>query len=129
MRFPALCAAAALAALSACTTVSSRIKSDQTAFDASAPEAQALIRNGQAAVGFTKEQVVMALGHPNRVYEKKTPAADEEIWVYGVDDGPGFGLAPEYGGGGIVVSNAYFEENERVVFEKGKAVSVVKRVR
>jgi hypothetical protein len=120
---------AVLAALAACTTVSSRIKSRQDAFDASSPDAQQKIRQGEAAVGFTTDQVVMALGNPNRVYAKAAPSGAQEIWVYGMESGPGSGIVPRYGDGGVVVTDAYFEEHERVVFEKGVAVDVVKRLR
>ena len=118
-----------LAALGACATIPSRIKSHQAAFDASSPDVQQKIRQGEAAVGFTTDQVVMALGRPNRVYAKATPSGAQEIWVYGMDSGPGSGIVPRYGDGGIVTTDAYFEEHERVVIEKGTAVDVVKRLR
>ena len=128
MRFPKLCGAAVLVASSAaCATVASRIKAHQAAFDASSPEAQQRIRQGEVAVGFTTDQVLMVLGHPQRDYAKNTPGAAQEIWVYGVDGGPASGVSPRYGGGDIVVSDAYFEENLRVVFEKGAVVAVYKR--
>jgi hypothetical protein len=130
MRFPKLCGAVVLAAsLAACATVASRINAHRAAFDASSPEAQQKIRQGEVAVGFTNDQVVMALGHPQRVYAKNTPGAAQEIWVYGVDGGPASGITPRYGNGDIVVNSAYFEESMRVVFEKGTAVAVYKRQR
>ena len=130
MRLPRQIASAALlASLAACTTVASRVKSHQAAFDASAPDVQEKIRRGNVGVGFTKDQVVMALGVPNRTYAKVTPAGEQEIWVYGMDYGPGTGTIPRYGDGGIVVGDAYFEENQRVLFEKGVVTSVVKRLR
>ncbi len=117
------------AALAACTTIASRIQAHQAAFDASSPEVQARIRRGEAAPGFTKDQVVMALGHPSRVYAHRTAAGEQEIWVYGADFGPASEASPRYGDGDIVVSNAFFEETQRVVFEKGAVVSVTKRLR
>jgi hypothetical protein len=130
MRLQKLIAATAvLASLAACTTVATRIKSHQAAFDASPAEVQRKIERGDVAVGFTTDQAVMALGHPNRVYAKATPSGEQEIWVYGMDSGPSTGLVTSYGDGGIVVTDAYFEEHERVVFEKGIAVAVIKRLR
>jgi hypothetical protein len=128
-RMRAFGAAALLAASAACSTGATRIKAHQAAFDASSPEAQRKICQGEAAVGFTDEQVVMALGHPQRVYAKQTPGAAQEIWVYGLDGGPAAGISPVYGNGDIVVSDAYFQEQERVVFEKGAVVAVFKRLR
>ena len=130
MRLPnRIAATAVFASLAACTTVATRIKSHQAAFDASPPDVQQKIRQGEAAVGFTSDQVVMALGNPNRVYAKAAPSGEQEIWVYGMDSGPAGGVVPRYGDGGIVVTDAYFEEHERVVIEKGVAVGVVKRLR
>jgi outer membrane protein assembly factor BamE (lipoprotein component of BamABCDE complex) len=130
MSLPKRIASIALAAvLAACASISSRIKSHQAAFDASPPDVQAKIRKGVIAVGFTTDQVVMALGRPTRVYAKVTPKGAQEIWDYGLDTGLGTGAGTPYGDGGIVVGDAFFEEILRVVFEKGVAVDVVKRLR
>lgn len=130
MKFlPMLSALAALAGLSACSTIASRIKDHQAAFDASSPETRAKIQQGRVDVGFTPEQVVMAIGHPQRVYAKLTTAAPQEIWVYGIDGGPAAGISPLYGNGDIVISDAYFQEQQRVIFEKGAVVAVFKRLR
>lgn len=124
-----LAALASLAALSACSTIASRIQDHQAAFDASSPETREKIRQGRVDVSFTPEQVVMALGHPQRVYAKLTTGAPQEIWVYGIDGGPAAGISPLYGNGDIVISDAYFQEQQRVIFEKGAVVAVFKRLR
>ena len=115
--------------LAACSYGERRFKAHQAEFDASSPEARRKIRKGEVAVGFTPGQVELALGRPSRVYAKVTPASTQEIWVYGIEAGQGTGEIPRSDDPGIVVGDAAFEEIERVVFEKGSAVAVVKRLR
>ena len=115
--------------LAACSHGERRFKAHQAEFDASSPEAQRKIRKGEVAVGFTPEQVELALGRPSRVYTKVTPASTQEIWVYGIEAGQGTGTIPRSDDPGIVVGDAAFEEIERVVFEKRAVAAVVKRLR
>jgi hypothetical protein len=130
MRLPLfLGAIAASVLLAGCSAAHTRIRAHKAAFEASPPEVKAKIRRGEIAVGFSTDQVYMALGHPNRVYGTEEPADRREIWVYGVNQGPGFGLSPRYPREDIVLPDAWFEENMRVVFEKGVAVAVVRRLR
>jgi|CXWL01.1.fsa_nt_gi hypothetical protein len=130
-------AAVFAAALAGCSTVSSRIKKHQAAFDASSPEVQQKIRDRQVDVGFTQEQVAMALGRPDRTYTRKTSSSTQEVWAYGSGGGSsvgfGFGMAsgwsPMYSGGvGINSSDGgYYEDRIRVVFENGVVASVENR--
>ena len=124
------------AAMAACQSPQSRIRKNQAVFDASPPEAQRAIREGRVEVGFTPEQVTMALGKPDRVYTQKTAASTQEVWAYGGGGGSsvGFGLGmSSMGGGGfgssIGVSSdvADAKERVRVVFENGRVARVERR--
>lgn len=127
------------AALSACQSPQSRIRKNQAAFDAFPPEVQTAIRQGRAEVGFTEQQVLMALGKPGRVYSQKTAASNQEVWEYGVGGGPsvglGFGMSSMGGGSGYgtsvgVASDAVDPRAQtRVILESGIVVSVERRVK
>ena len=126
--------------LAACATADSRIKKNQAAFDSYAPEVQEKIRKGVADVGFTEEQVCMALGRPDRVYSRKTETASQQVWAYtgASPGGVGLGFGMSSGGGGIgyglgvgTGSSGYGEIDDkvRVVFEGGKVVDVQTRLK
>jgi hypothetical protein len=122
MRLPPLLAAIAAAfVLAACSAGRTRIKAHKAAFEASPPEVKARIRRGEIAVGFSSEQVYMALGNPNRVYGTEEPAERRQIWVYGGSQEPDFAMSD--------LPDAWFEEKLRVVFEKDAVVAVVRRLR
>jgi hypothetical protein len=141
MKQKLLTAALIAASLAACAGPQSRIKKQQTLFDAYPPAVQQKIRDGQADVGFTKEQVTMALGRPDRTYTRKTAAAEQEVWAYGVSDGGprlslgfgmGFGGGAGMSAGGIGVETGAGPEGDdrarvRVVFQDGKVFSVESR--
>lgn len=126
-------------ALTACSTPQKRVRRHQELFNTYPPEVQQSILNGQVQVGFNAEQVTMALGAPARVWSRKTPQANEEIWSYGggsVSPAFGFGFGTEgFRGGGIgyavaVGSNDWYpDETERVVFSDGRVISVEQRQR
>ena len=134
-------AAAALieAALAACAGPSSRIKKHQADFDSYPPKIQEMIRAGQVDVGFTDQQVSLALGRPDRVYSRKTAAAQQEVWAYGgggagprvgVGVGMGGGAGPSFYGGDIALeSEPDIDRGERVriVFQNGVGVAVESR--
>ncbi len=140
MKAPRAAVLILLAALAACASPASRIKAHQAAFDAYPPETQRNIREGKAEIGFTREQVTMALGSPGRRYTRMTAGVDEEIWVYGAGSsarpslGIGFGMG-SYGMGGGVSTGVGVESRDdgdarvRVVFRDGAAVSVENRVK
>ncbi len=127
------------AALAACQSPATRIKKNQAAFDAYPPAVQKEIREGRAGIGFTPEQVSMAIGKPDRIYSEKTAAAAYEVWEYGVGGGSsvGFGLGmSSYGNGGgsaygtgIGVSSDVSDPRARLrlTFEGGKVVGVKRR--
>lgn len=143
MKAAALAPAALLAAaLAACAGPQSRIRGHQAEFDAYSPAVQRKIRDGQADVGFTREQVSLALGRPDRVYARKTTSAEQEVWAYGsgvtgpgAAPGAGFGPGPGpagpgfYGGGIGVEADPGIDRGERVrvVFQSGVVVAVESR--
>jgi hypothetical protein len=121
-----------------CSTTDSRIKNHQAAFDAEPPAVQAKIRAGQIDIGFSPEQVTMALGKPDRSYTRTTARGTSEIWAY-EDHKPAFsfGVGVAGGGGstmvgsGVAVStgNDRFDDKLRVVFEGGRVTAVETRSR
>ncbi len=52
-----------------------------------APEVQTAIKDKRALVGMTRDQVVMALGHPVRKWRETTDGVETEDWVYGLPPG------------------------------------------
>jgi hypothetical protein len=125
-------------ALAACSTPASRIKKHRDVFDAASPEVQEKIKNGEADLGMTQDQVRVALGAPERQYERKQAGVpDQEVWVYDVrraHSGMGVGIGVFSGGGpvatGVSVGTGHGYEEEpgtQVVFENGKVVRVERR--
>ncbi|MBK9989485.1 MAG: hypothetical protein IPP19_01810 [Verrucomicrobia bacterium] len=124
--------------LAGCSTTDSRIKNNQASFDAAPPAVQAKIRAGKIEVGFTAEQVTMALGKPDRRYSRTTERGTSDIWAY-ADSGPAFsfGVGMASGGGGSMVGtgvgvstgNDRYEDKMRVVFEGGRVTAIETRGR
>ena len=113
--------------LAGCSTVDSRIKDNQAAFDAYPSAVQAALREGQVQVGFTPEQVKIALGEPDRIYRRTKTGVDSEVWAY-TDNSPSFGLGLGVGvgggpgmgaGAGVSSRDYYYRDRVRVVFENG----------
>lgn len=119
------------AALGACSTTASRIGEQQARFDSYPAEVREKIRASEIAVGFTPEQVRMALGEPSRVYSRQTAEGEAEVWSY-QDRGPAlsFGLGGYSGGGTSVGAGVGIGtggealEKLRVVIEAGKVTSI-----
>lgn len=130
--------AALAAALAACSTPESRIRKNRAAYESWPPEVQALVKQGRVDVGFTAEQVRVALGKPDRVYTRKTADSVQEVWSYGRGGGgsTSLGIGVGSGGGGAsygfgvgVGGPGYYPEDDRVrvVFESGRVASVEAR--
>lgn len=124
--------------LAACAGPSSRIKKHQSEFDAYPADVQKKIRVGQVDVGFTDQQVALALGRPDRIYARKTAAATQEVWAYGgaygsrggLGLGLGMGAGPGFYGGDLSAdSEPGIDRGERtrVVLQNGVVVSVENR--
>ena len=128
--------AALMVIVTGCSTTNSRIKDHQASFDATPPAVQDKIRAGQIDIGFTPEQVTMALGNPDRSYTRTTARGTSEVWAY-ADHKPAFsiGIGVAGGGGstmvgsGVAVSsgNDRFDDKLRVVFEGDRVVAVETR--
>ncbi len=116
-----------------CSTTDSRIRSHQAAFDAAPADVQAKIRAGQVGVGFTPEQVTMALGDPDRRYTRTTANGTADIWAYEEGkSGFSLGVGVGSGGGGTSVGSGIAigsrsdrnDDKVRVIFEGGRVVAV-----
>lgn len=132
---PALGLAALLAA--GCSSVSSRISSHRAAFDSWPAEVRQKIEAGRIDVGFTPEQVAVAMGEPARKYTRTTKDGAEDVWSY-EERGPrfsiGIGGGSYSGGGGVgggvtVGGGARGEDTAQVVFTDGKVSAIEQRVR
>lgn len=118
----------------ACSSPASRIRGQKAAFDAYPPAVQEAIRAGQVEVGFTPEQVTLALGKADRKFVRKTASGAQDVWGYGAGSSrPRVGMSlgmGSWGGGGSysggvgVESEAGHDERARIVFQDGHVVSV-----
>ncbi len=96
-------------------------------------DVQTKVREGKVAVGFTQEQVRVAMGDPDQTLTQTAAQISREIWVY-LDHGPkfSFGLGVGSGGGGSSTAGAVGvstggrgpRELMRVVFEGGQVSAI-----
>ncbi|HVW19987.1 MAG TPA: hypothetical protein VG838_12590 [Opitutaceae bacterium] len=124
---------AALLAAGCSSSPSSRIDRNRAEFDRWPIEVQQKVAAGQVDVGFTTDQVRMALGDPDRIATRTTAETETEAWIYR-DRGPriGFGLGVGSFGGGTAVGVGLHsgdwalrpDESKRVVFDGGKVSAV-----
>ncbi len=131
----------ALAALLAagCNSLEKRISAQQAQFDTWPADVREKIQTGRIDIGFTPEQVRVALGEPTRKYQRTTAEGSSEVWAYaggrvGFSLGIGVGSAhgsSSYAGGVAYEPPTYGADDEavRVVFEDGKVTSVEKRAK
>jgi len=138
---------AALLALvfAGCSTPAGRITKNQEAFDSWPVEVREKVRAGQVDIGFTPEQVLVALGKPVRTYAHRSENGEAEIWAYSGKSGKwpvglsiGLGAGRSSGGywgggsstgGAIGISTGSYgrgaaDETLRVIFEGGHVVAV-----
>lgn len=125
-----------LALVGCATTPTERVAKNHAAFAAWPPDVQAKVQAGEVALGFTAEQVQMALGEPDHTFARTTAKGTEEVWAYrdrkprisigvGVVGGGG---STRVGGATVVNSGGpYYDDVLRVVFEGGR-VSAVEKV-
>jgi outer membrane protein assembly factor BamE (lipoprotein component of BamABCDE complex) len=68
--------------LAGCDTPDSRIKNSPQVYARLNPDQQALVKNGQIAVGFDMDTVKLALGDPTRVVMRTDATGQHEVWHY-----------------------------------------------
>lgn len=141
MKAPAVLSATIFAVLGlfvvGCSSPQSRIKKNQAAYDAAPPEIQSKIRAGQVDVGFTTDQVIMALGKPDRRDTRVTAGGESEVWLYR-DHKPSFGFGLGVGGGsgstsvgsGVSIgTGGGIDYKLGVVIKEGRVIAVERRAR
>jgi hypothetical protein len=110
-----------------------RISAHQAEFNSWPPAVQAQVRAGQVGLGFTSDQVLIALGDPSEKTQAGVPGNYSEVWVYH-REAPRFSIAiggMSFGGhsavGGAVSANGLklgVDENGRVIFLNGRVTEV-----
>jgi outer membrane protein assembly factor BamE (lipoprotein component of BamABCDE complex) len=65
-----------------CDTPDSRIASSPQIFNSLPPDQQALVKAGQIAVGFTPDEVKLALGDPTRITITTDSTGQHQVWHY-----------------------------------------------
>lgn len=129
-----LIAALALVVAAGCSTTSSRIAKNPAAFAEWPVAVQDKVRAGQVDLGFTQEQVRVALGEPDRIFSRTTNDGTTDVWVYRQEKSRfsfGFGLGSVRGstgvGAGVMVGDRDWRDGEstRVVFDRAGRVSTI----
>lgn len=75
-----------------------RIAADRATFEAWPADVQEKVAAGEIAVGFTAEQVRMALGEPSRVVKRTGQGGERTVWDFAASK-PGFSIGLGMGGG------------------------------
>ena len=120
-----------------CSTVDSRIARHRDAFNTWPPAVQDKVVVGQIDLGFTTDQVAVALGEPDRVFTRTTADGTSQVWSYR-DRGPrfsfgvGLGMGSwgsrggSFGGVGIDTGGGYRDDEKLgVVFDQNGRVSSI----
>jgi hypothetical protein len=120
-------------AVAGCSTVDSRVSSNQAQFNAWPPAVQQKVRAGQVDIGFTPAQVQVALGDPDRKYTRTDVHGTMEVWAYR-DHSPvfsfgfGFGSASgssAYGAGvGVTTGGDRYDDKLRVILTDGRVTAL-----
>lgn len=128
----------ALALAAGCSTVDSRIDKNRAAFNSWPPAVQDKVVAGKIDIGFTPDQVAVALGQPDRVFTRTSADGTSQIWSYR-DRGPKFGFGVgvgmgsfgsrggSFGGVGINTGTGGYHDDEKmgVVFDQSGRVSSI----
>ena len=142
--FLLLLSAVCLLTLTGCSTIDSRIKSNQALFDSLPAETQKKLREHVVEVGYTPAMVFIAIGDPDGRKDKITKDSSTQIWSYRERH-------DEYAGTGVshyrralvrdartgrvyaivqpVYADYYSEESQevlRIEFKDGKVISIEK---
>ena len=136
-RLPLLACVALGLMLAGCSTVDSRIAKNRAAFNTWPPAVQDKVVQGQIDVGFTYEQVRVALGEPDRVFNRTTADGTSQVWGYR-DRGPRFGFGVgvgmgsfgrhggSFGGVSMGTGTGYLDDEKMgVVFDPSGRVSAI----
>lgn len=136
-RIASLCGATFALLLAGCSTVDSRIAKNRAAFNTWPPAVQDKVVVGQIDVGFTPEQVAVALGQPDRVFTRTTADGTSQVWSFR-DRGPRFsfgvgvgmgswgGRSGTFGGVGLGTGTGYLDDEKLgVVFDPSGRVSAI----
>lgn len=122
-----------LIGLTSCATPASRISESPELFASFPPEVQELIKQGKVGIGFDASMVRLAVGEPDRKWDRTDSEGKSEIWAFtrfeAVD-----GL-PLYRGGYHRAYEGYYPHYEmyparkardyfRVIFKAGKVIAV-----
>jgi len=120
-----------------CSTVDSRIAKNRDAFTTWPPAVQDKVVVGQIDIGFTPEQVRVALGEPDRVFTRTTGDGTSQVWSYR-EKGPRFGFGVGVGmgsfghrggsfGGVSMGTGGGYQDDEKlgVVFDASGRVSSI----
>jgi len=120
-----------------CSTVDSRISKNRELFNTWPAAVQDRIVRGEIDIGFTTDQVRVALGEPDRVFTRTTADGSSQIWSYR-DRGPRFGFGVgmgmgswggrggTYGGVGVGTGGGYHDDEKLgVVFDPSGRVAAI----
>jgi len=116
-----------LIGLFGCASTDRRIADNQALFDSYDVATQSMIRQGEIAIGFTPDQVRLALGDPDREATLETDSGKAILWQY-YDGKPALGLSLGVGTGvggrgsfgtGVGVGTGGTQEVEKsIVFDR-----------
>lgn len=124
-----------------CSTVDSRIARNREVFNTWPAAVQERIAAGQIDIGFTTDQVRVALGEPDRVFTRTTADGTSEVWSYRdrrprIGFGVGVGIGGWHGGHGMgggvgIGTGGGYRDDERlgVVFDRTGQVTAVEERR
>jgi hypothetical protein len=123
--------------VASCSTVDSRIAKNRAAFNSWPPAVQDKVVVGQIDIGFTADQVRVALGEPDRVFTRTTGDGTSQVWSYR-DRGPRFGFGVgvgmgsfghhggTFGGVGIGTGTGYRDDEKMgVIIDANGRVSAI----
>lgn len=127
--------------LGACaSSPDSRIAQDRELFESWPQEVQEKVAVGVVGLGFTPDQVRMAMGDPTRVTRRVSSGGESEVWIYEERDPVNFSIGLGMGtstgrrsgvGGGVVLSPGQTRAGEaaRIIFSEGVVGSIEKSER
>ena len=123
--------------LAGCSTVDSRIAKNREVFNTWPATVQDKVVVGQIDIGFTPDQVRVALGEPDRIFTRTTGDGTSQVWSYrergprfGFGVGVGMGSFGGHGGtfGGVTMGTGggYLDDEKMgVVFDPAGRVSAI----